>query len=143
MARLDYALLMASGLLAGAATLVTAQNATQADSLHSLMIKAGKLYFGTAADADNFNDAQFADITATEFGMITAYSPNTWNATQTTEGKFSYTNADEVVAKATENRQLMRCHVLVWHKDLPTWGRPSFLACLCFILASLTFLARS
>lgn len=137
MARLNGALLMASGLLAGAATVVTAQNATQpvpqnatqADGLHSLMVKAGKLYFGTAADVNSFNDTQYMAIMSnkSDFGMITADNSITWDGTESSQGKFSYTNADQVVAKTNENGQMMRCHALAWHKALPSWGRPSFL----------------
>jgi endo-1,4-beta-xylanase len=138
MARLSRSSLMvASGLLAGAGTLVTAQNATRsappnvtvADGLHSLMVKAGKLYFGTAADVNSFNDTQYMAIMSntSDFGMITADNSFTWDGTESTLGKFNYTNADLVVAKTKENRQMMRCHALVWQKALPTWGRPSFI----------------
>ena len=129
MARLNRALLMASGLLAGAGTVVAAQNATQADGLHSLMVKAGKLYFGTAADVNSFDDSQYMAIMSNknDFGMITADNSITWVGTEPTQGDFSYTNADRVVAKTAENGQMMRCHALVWHKALPSWGRPSFL----------------
>lgn len=136
MARLNRTLWMASGLLASAATVVTAQNATQAvpqnatqaDGLHSLMVKAGKLYFGTAADVNSFNDTQYMAIMSnkSDFGMITADNSFTWDGTEPTLGKFSYTNADQVVAKVTGNDQMMRCHALAWHKALPSWGRPSF-----------------
>jgi len=130
MARLNRALLMAAGLLAGAATVATAQNATQTEGLHSLMVKAGKLYFGTAGGVNGFNDPQYMAIMSNtnDFGMITTYTSFTWNGTQSTQGKFSYTDADQIVAKAAENGQRVRCHALVWHKDLPSWGRPSFLS---------------
>jgi endo-1,4-beta-xylanase len=124
MARLNRALLMASGLLAGAGTLATAQNATQADGdgLHALMVKAGKMYFGTAFDVSNFNDTQYMDILAHDFGMVTADNSATWAGTEAARGDFDYTNVDQVFAKAKENGQKMRCHALVWHKALPTWG---------------------
>lgn len=127
---------MASGLLAGAAAVVTAQNATQAvpqnatqaDGLHSLMVKAGKLYFGTAADVNSFNDTQYMAIMSnkSDFGMITADNSFTWVGIEPTQGQFSYTNADQVAETATGNGQMMRCHALAWHKALPSWGRPSF-----------------
>lgn len=123
MARLARVLLLASAA-AGAA--VTAQNATRsdADGLHSLMVKAGKMYFGTAADVNSFNDTQYMAIVSNknDFGMITAENSNKWEATEAVRDKFSYASADRVVAKAKENGQMMRCHTLVWHKSLPSWG---------------------
>ncbi len=114
-------------LLAGAAAaVVTAQNETgsQPEGLHSLMVKAGKMYFGTAADVNSFNDTQYMAIMSNknDFGMITTENSNKWDATEAVQGEFNYTNADRVVAKAKENGQMMRCHTLVWQKALPTWG---------------------
>jgi endo-1,4-beta-xylanase len=125
MARLTRALLIASGLLASAGAVEAAQNGTQADGLHSLMVKAGKLYFGTAADVNSFNDTQYMAIMSNknDFGMITAENSDKWDVTEPTQDEFSYNSADQVVAKATENGQMMRCHTLAWHKALPSWGR--------------------
>ncbi len=127
MATLSRALLMASCLLAGAGAVPTAQNATAvpADGLHSLMVKAGKMYFGTAADVNSFNDTQYMAIMSNknDFGMITTENSNKWDVTEPApDHKFNYTNADIVVAKTRENGQMMRCHTLVWQKALPTWG---------------------
>jgi endo-1,4-beta-xylanase len=47
--------------------------------------------------------------------------------TEPAQDQFNYTKADQVVAKAVENGQMMRCHTLVWQKALPSWGRRSFL----------------
>ena len=118
---------MASGLLASAGAVPTAQNATQtqADGLHSLMVKAGKLYFGTAADVNSFNDTQYMAIMSNknDFGMITTENSNKWDVTELAQDKFNYTSADLVVAKTRENGQMMRCHTLVWQKALPSWGK--------------------
>jgi endo-1,4-beta-xylanase len=127
MARLTRAL-----LLGGAAAVVAAQNGTQAhDGLHSLMVKAGKLYFGTAADVNSFNDTQYMDIMSNknDFGMITAENSNKWDETEAVQGEFTYTKADRVVAKAKQNGQMMRCHTLVWHKALPSWGNSAVSPC--------------
>lgn len=142
MARLTRALLMASGLLAGAGAVpaaqnATPQNATRADGLHSLMVKAGKMYFGTAADVNSFNDTQYMAIMSNknDFGMITTENSNKWDVTEPAQDEFSYTKADQVVAEVAANGQMMRCHTLVWQKALPSWGRSSFL------LIDFTFLA--
>ncbi len=133
MARLTRAL-----LLAGAAAVMAAQNGTQAqpDGLNSLMVKAGKLYFGTAADVNSFNDTEYMAIVSNknDFGMITADNSITWDFTEAVQGKFTYTNADRVVAKAKQNGQMMRCHALVWHKALPSWGKSAVSLCVLTLL---------
>jgi endo-1,4-beta-xylanase len=133
MARLTRAL-----LLAGAAAFVTAQNATrsQAEGLHSLMVKAGKMYFGTAADVNSFNDTQYMAIMSNknDFGMITTENSNKWDVTEPIQGDFNYTNADRVVAKAKQNGQMMRCHTLVWQKALPSWGNSTVSPCIATLL---------
>jgi endo-1,4-beta-xylanase len=138
MARLSRALLLASGLLAGtasaaavsstssaeAATATGTTNATQEDGLNSLMVKAGKLYFGTATDVYNMADTQYQAIVTNKnmFGMITAENSMKWASTEANAGKFTYANAEEVVDQAKANGQKMRCHNLVWYNQLPTWG---------------------
>ena len=138
MARLTRALMMASGLLASvgtataAAVNTTAQNATQEDGLHSLMVKAGKLYFGTATDVAEFPDVAYMTIlnNTNNFGMLTAENSMKWSSTEANQGKFSYANADMVVEVAKENGQHMRCHTLIWYNQLPTFGTSFPTSCL-------------
>jgi endo-1,4-beta-xylanase len=129
------ALLTALTLLAGAVT-ATAQNTTatnatrEEDGLHSLMVKAGKMYFGTATDISNFNDTAYQAIVSNKnmFGMITAENSMKWAAIQTSPDKYSYADADRVVAKAKANGQQMRCHTLVY-TQLPSFGNyPPYIA---------------
>jgi endo-1,4-beta-xylanase len=130
MARLTRPLLLAGA----AAAVVTAQNATtsQPEGLHSLMVKAGKMYFGTAADVNSFNDTQYMAIMSNknDFGMITTENSNKWDVTEAVQGEFNYTSADRVVATAKQNGQMMRCHTLVWHKALPSWGNLAVSPCI-------------
>ena len=120
MARFTPTLLLALGLVGSAA----AQNQTRPQGLHSLMVAAGKLYFGTAMDANNFNDVEYQAISTNqnEFGMFTPENSQKWDATEPRQGQFSFTQADAVAMKVKSNGQLLRCHTLTWHSQLPSFG---------------------
>ena len=113
---------MVSGLAAGAA----AQNQTQGEGLHSLMVAAGKLYFGTATETGNFNDTAYQAISTNknEFGIFTPENSQKWEVTESKQGQFSFTQADSVLKKAKSNGQRLRCHTLTWHSQLPSFGEP-------------------
>ncbi len=138
-----FTLLAGAGAVAAAAATTTAQNSTatnatqEEDGLHSLMVKAGKMYFGTATDVGTFNDTRYQAIISNKnmFGMITADNSMKWAAIQKSPDKYSYADADQVVAKAKANGQQMRCHTLVY-TQLPSFGNypPLTWLCDCHIL---------
>jgi endo-1,4-beta-xylanase len=55
------------------------------------------------------------------FNSITSGNDMKWDATEPTEGHFSYTNADAQVAFAKANNMHVRGHTLVWHNQTPAW----------------------
>lgn len=122
MARLTRTLLMISGLLVSTGRPTAAQE--QAQGLHSLMVAAGKLYFGTATETNNFDDAAYQAIStnANEFGMLTPENSQKWEVTQPRQGEFVFTGPDAVAEKAAASGQLLRCHTLTWHSQLPSFG---------------------
>ncbi|CAH0051078.1 unnamed protein product [Clonostachys solani] len=91
--------------------------------LHSLAVAAGKLYFGSATDNGEITDTAYRAIldNADEFGQITPGNGQKWQFTEPTQGQFSYTSGDAIASLAKENNQLLRCHTLVWHSQLPSW----------------------
>ena len=94
-----------------------------ADGLNARAQAAGKKYFGTEVSTTVLNDASANAIAknSQDFGQYTCENEMKFDATEPSRGSFSYTNADKIVAQAQANGQLMRCHALVWHSQVPSW----------------------
>jgi endo-1,4-beta-xylanase len=93
--------------------------------LHKLAQDAGLLYFGTAISPSDSSDAAYWKI-ANDINMFGQWTPDNaqkWESTEASRGRFSYSQADSLISKATSNKQIMRCHTLVWYSQLPGWGR--------------------
>lgn len=113
-----------STLAAVSAVLLAAPGAEA--QLHQLAKAAGKLYFGSATDNGELSDTAYVAILedANEFGQITPSNGQKWQYTEPTQNTFSYTSGDEIVDFGETNGQILRCHTLVWHSQLPSWGKP-------------------
>lgn len=124
----------AAALLAtGAAPGVSAQ-------LNQLAQAAGKKYFGSAVDNSELSDQQLLKYLTNknEFGQTTPGNGQKWQYTEPSRGQFSYGSGDQIADFAKKNGQLLRCHTLVWHSQLPSWG--SFVPSLnLYLWASLAF----
>lgn len=116
-------LLLTSGLLAGLSPPASAQ----APGLNSLAQAAGKLFFGTATDTNNFNDTAYMQIVSNrdEFGILVPENSMKWQPTEPTQNKFVFSSPDQVRALATRNGQMFRCHTLTWFQQLPQFSKSS------------------
>ncbi|KAF2868818.1 endoxylanase-like protein [Massariosphaeria phaeospora] len=82
---------------------------------------AGKLYIGVATDQNLLADTKTSQIIIDNFGQVSPENSMKWDATEKTEGAFTFQGADKLVAWATTNKKLIRGHTTVWHSQLPTW----------------------
>jgi endo-1,4-beta-xylanase len=62
-----------------------------------------------------------AQLLAEHFDSITSENDMKWDATEPTEGKFSFANADAQVAFANAHNIRVRGHNLVWTNQIPSW----------------------
>jgi endo-1,4-beta-xylanase len=85
---------------------------------------AGLKYFGTAVDNPALGNPTYMRIArdVDEFGAITPANGQKWALTQPSQGQFSYGSGDAITNIAKGTGQLVRCHTLVWHNQLPGWG---------------------
>jgi endo-1,4-beta-xylanase len=85
---------------------------------------AGLKYFGTAVDNPSLSNSAYMRIArdTNEFGSITPANSQKWDTTERSQGQFSYGSGDAIASITRQTGQLLRCHTLVWHSQLPGWG---------------------
>jgi len=94
-----------------------------ADGLNARAKAAGKKYFGTEISTYVMSDTAANTIAknSQDFGQYTCENEMKFDALEPSRNTFSYGNADKIVAQAQANGQVMRCHNLVWHNQVPSW----------------------
>lgn len=105
-------------------------SATATAQLHDLAVSAGLEFFGMAyGDSITGDDAYTALASNTsEVGQLTPENGQKWSYTEPSRGEFDYSGAEVVPGVAEANGQLLRCHALVWHSQLPNWGELVFVS---------------
>ena len=64
---------------------------------------------------------QPAVLLSKHFNSMTSGNDMKWDATEPTEGNFTFTQADAEVSFAQANNMHVRGHTLVWHSQTPAW----------------------
>src|SRR4030042_2622874 len=78
-------------------------------------------YMGVAVSPSIIDNQKKADLIKRHFNSITADNDMKWSNLQPTEGTFTFTNADKIVAFAEANGMKVRGHCLCWHNQVPSW----------------------
>ncbi|MFI7431302.1 endo-1,4-beta-xylanase [Micromonospora sp. NPDC049836] len=112
----------AAGAAMIAASVVVASSASAGTTLGSAAAEQGR-YFGTAVAAYKLSDATYVGILNREFNMVTPENEMKWDATEPSQGQFSFSNADRIVNHARSNGMRVRGHALAWHQQQPSWAQ--------------------
>ncbi|WP_250037242.1 endo-1,4-beta-xylanase [Paractinoplanes maris] len=115
--------LAAAAALAAAAGAVTVASAAEAATTLGASAAEHGRYFGTAVAAYKLSDSTYSGILDREFNSVTPENEMKWDATEPTQGSFSYGSADQIVARAKANGAKVRGHALAWHSQQPGWAQ--------------------
>ena len=92
----------------------------EAGSLRALAARIG-LRVGTALVPQDIETPTYAAIAGSQFSVVTPGNGMKWQVVEPTQGSFDWSEADQLVAFARANKQLIRGHTLLWHNQLPDW----------------------
>ncbi|MFI6074081.1 endo-1,4-beta-xylanase [Actinoplanes sp. NPDC051343] len=106
---------------AAVATVLTLVGTAEAASTLGASAAQSGRYFGTAVAAGKLGDSTYTGILTREFNMITPENEMKWDATEPSQGRFTYTNGDRIVTQAQSNGSRVRGHNLLWHAQQPSW----------------------
>ena len=110
-------------VLTAAGALVLPGAADAATTLGASAAERGGRYFGTAVAANKLSDSVYTTILNREFNSATPENEMKWEATEPSQGSFTYANADRIVNHARQRGWRVRGHALAWHSQQPTWAQ--------------------
>ena len=86
----------------------TGSPAPAATGLDKAFKAKGKKFFGTCSDSNRFNNPTGSAVTIREFGQVTPENSMKWDATEPTQGQFTFSGADQIANLAKTNGMLLR-----------------------------------
>ncbi|KAK0442971.1 glycoside hydrolase family 10 and carbohydrate-binding module family 1 protein [Armillaria borealis] len=95
--------------------------ATSTGGLNGKFVAKGKHFWGSCADQNTINIAANQALLISDFGQVTPENSMKWDATENTQGVFTFSGSDFLVNWAVSHGKLIRAHTLVWHNQLPSW----------------------
>jgi endo-1,4-beta-xylanase len=102
--------------------LVLVKPADAGTTLGSSAAEKGR-YFGAAIAGSKLGDSVYTGILDREFNAVTAENEMKWDATEPSQGSFSYSRGDQIVNRAISHGQKVRGHALLWHQQQPGWAQ--------------------
>jgi endo-1,4-beta-xylanase len=81
----------------------------------------GGRYFGTELTGNMVNNSTITNLAAAQFDMLTPGNEMKWDATEPSNGSYSFGSADNLVSFASAHGLQVRGHNLVWQNQLPSW----------------------
>ncbi|MEU4335420.1 endo-1,4-beta-xylanase [Micromonospora lupini] len=112
---------LAVALTAGM-TVALAPMASAGTTLKASAAEKGR-YFGAAVATGKLSNSQYVGILNSEFNSVTPENEMKWDATERSQGQFSYTGGDRLVSHAQANGMSVRGHALLWHAQQPPWAQ--------------------
>ncbi|MDI1462505.1 endo-1,4-beta-xylanase [Catellatospora sp. KI3] len=112
---------VAALLAAFAVPVLAAEPAHAATPLRTLAAAKNKFIGFAAATGPLANESAYRTIAQTEFSQVTPENAMKWDATEPNSNQFNYSGADQIVAFAAANNQVVHGHTLVWHSQTPSW----------------------
>jgi len=64
---------------------------------------------------------QWPQISGGQFSVVTGANAMKWETVEPARGQYNWTDADQLMAFAHANHQLVRGHTLLWHNQIPAW----------------------
>jgi endo-1,4-beta-xylanase len=111
----------AAGLVLAASVAVVG-TADAATTLGASAAQSGR-YFGAAIAAGRLGDATYTGILTREFNAVTPENEMKWDATEPSQGRFTFTNGDRILNQGLSNGSKVRGHALLWHAQQPGWAQ--------------------
>src|SRR5258707_7218439 len=105
---------------ASAAALGAKHDHRDPNSLRELAEKVG-LRIGTAIIPQDINTPAWNAVAASQFSVVTPGNEMKWQVVEPTQGVFDWSGADNLLAFAKANDQLVPAHTFCLHNQLPTW----------------------